>query len=265
MEKPIIEFQNVSKNFSLNHQSPNSSVLESFISVFKKQPQLLPKPQSLWAVKDISFHVMPGESFGIIGRNGSGKSTILKLITRILRPTSGRVVVRGRVSALLELGAGFHSDLTGRENIFLNSAVLGLSQKEVEQNFADIVAFSELEKFIDVPIKHYSSGMYMRLGFSVAIHVKPAILIVDEILAVGDQEFQDKCLNRIYEMKRQGVTVIMVSHNLQMMQSFCSHLLWIEGGHLKMIGETDKVTEQYTRVIHETAILPDHSSHEVAS
>src|SRR5690606_11770553 len=176
------------------------SVLETMIAIFSRRRRR--SSQALWAVQDVSFDIMPGQCVGIIGRNGSGKSTLLKLIARIIQPTSGEILVSGRVSALLELGADFHPDLTGRENIYLNASVLGLSRDETEELFDDIVAFSELGEFIDMPVKHYSSGMYMRLGFSVAIHVRPDILIVDEILAVGDQNFQTKCIDRIMEMRR---------------------------------------------------------------
>lgn len=242
-KQPIIQFEGVSKRFSLDPAQSRRTVVESLIELVTRQKR--PFQEQFWAVKDVSFDVMAGQSVGIIGRNGSGKSTILKLISRILRPTSGRVVVRGRVSALLELGAGFHPDLTGRENIFLNSAVLGLNKAEVEKNFDSIVAFSELAEFIDMPVKHYSSGMYMRLGFSVAIHVQPHILIIDEILAVGDQAFQAKCLKQIYDMKKQGTTIIMVSHDMKTMQDLCSHLVWIEHGQLKMAGAANEVAGAY--------------------
>jgi ABC-type polysaccharide/polyol phosphate transport system ATPase subunit len=201
--------------------------------------------QDLWAVRDVTFSVQPGQCLGIIGRNGSGKSTILKLIARILQPTSGQIAVRGRVSALLELGAGFHLDLTGRENIYLNASVLGLSEEEIDRHFDDIVAFSELGEFIDMPVKHYSSGMYMRLGFSVAIHVHPDLLIVDEILAVGDQSFQAKCVDRIMDMKRRGVTILLISHNMGMVRKLCSDLIWLDGGQMRMMGPAEEVIEQY--------------------
>ncbi len=169
----------------------------------------------------------------------------MKLITRILKPTDGRIIVNGRVSALLELGAGFHQDLTGRENVYLNASLLGLSRAETDVRFDDILAFSELGEFIDMPVKHYSSGMYMRLGFSVAINMDPDVLIVDEILAVGDQAFQTKCMDRIYKMKREGVTIVMVSHNLDVMRRLCSHLLWLENGQMRQIGPAEEVAQQY--------------------
>ncbi len=240
--QPVLTFSHVNKRFTFSREKPQS-VLETIISIFSRRSRH-PK-QDLWAVKDLSFDVYPGQSLGIIGRNGSGKSTVLKLMARILRPTSGRVMVKGRVSALLELGAGFHPDLTGRENIALNASVMGLDQKDVEENFDSIVEFSELGEYIDMPVKHYSSGMYMRLGFSVAIHVQPTILIVDEILAVGDQTFQMKCIDRIHEMKRQGVTIILISHNLDMIRRLCSHLIWLEHGQMRASGPTEEVANEY--------------------
>ncbi len=240
--QPIISFRNVSKRFTFSKEKPQS-ILETLISIFGRRSRH-PK-QDLWAVRDLSFDVFPGQALGIIGRNGSGKSTVLKLIARILRPTSGQVKVQGRISALLELGAGFHPDLTGRENIALNASVLGLSEEDVTRNFDSIVEFSELGEFIDMPVKHYSSGMYMRLGFSVAIHVNPTVLIVDEILAVGDQAFQMKCIDRIHEMKRQGVTIIIISHNLSIIRRLCSHLIWLEHGEVKADGPAQEVATLY--------------------
>lgn len=241
--QPVISFRDVSKRFTFAREQPQS-ILETLVAIFDRRSKLRPK-KDLWALRDLSFDVYPGQSLGIIGRNGSGKSTVLKLIARILRPTTGQVMVRGRVSALLELGAGFHPDLTGRENIALNASVLGLSEQDVARNYDDIVAFSELGEFIDMPVKHYSSGMYMRLGFSVAIHVRPDILIVDEILAVGDQAFQMKCIDRINDLKRQGVTIILISHNLRMVRKLCSHLIWLEHGRMRSSGLTEDVATEY--------------------
>jgi lipopolysaccharide transport system ATP-binding protein len=241
--RPVIHFENVGKRFVFTADKPQT-LLESFISFFSRRSHP-GRDRELWAVRNVSFEVMPGQCLGIIGRNGGGKSTILKLIARILRPTTGRIVVRGRVSALLELGAGFHPDLTGRENIFLNASLLGLSKADIVACYDHIVAFSELEEFIDMPVKHYSSGMYMRLGFSVAIHVAPDILIVDEILAVGDQAFQRKCIDHIYSMKRSGTTIVIVSHNLSVVRNLCSHLVWIERGEVRQDGLTEEVAGQY--------------------
>ena len=240
-DEPVVRFENVSKRFVFTSEAPQS-VLETMISFFSRRRQ---RQRNLWAVQDVSFEVLPGEALGIIGRNGSGKSTLLKLIARILRPNTGRIMINGRTSALLELGAGFHPDLTGRENIFLNASVLGLSKEVIHARYNDILAFSELGDFINMPVKHYSSGMYMRLGFSVAIHVDPDILIVDEILAVGDQAFQTKCIDRIYDMKRNGVTIIMVSHNLSMMRKLCTTLIWLEDSRIRQIGPTEMVAGHY--------------------
>ncbi|HMT20013.1 MAG TPA: ABC transporter ATP-binding protein [Promineifilum sp.] len=240
--QPAIRLQNVSKRFAFTPDMPQS-VLETAIDVFSRRRRH--SSQALWAVHDVSFEIMPGQCVGIVGRNGSGKSTLLKLIARIIQPTSGEILVSGRVSALLELGAGFHPDLTGRENIYLNASVLGLSRDETETLFADIVDFSELGEFIDMPVKHYSSGMYMRLGFSVAIHVRPDILIVDEILAVGDQNFQTKCMDRIMEMKRNGVTILFISHDLTNVAHLCSDVVWLDHGVVRMVGPTDHVLAHY--------------------
>jgi len=247
-EDPIVQFENVSKRFVFTKEQPRSFI-ETFVSFFSRTKQ--DKQHDLWALKDVSFNVMPGQGVGFIGRNGSGKSTILKLISQIIRPNAGRILVRGRISALLELGAGFHPDLTGRENIFLNAAVLGLTEAEVNALYDQIVTFSELGEFIDMPVKHYSSGMYMRLGFSVAIHIRPDILIVDEILAVGDQAFQSKCIDAIMELKRRGTTIIIVSHNLNMIQTLCSHLVWMDNGEVRSVGTTEEVAAQYVEYSYE--------------
>lgn len=241
-KQPAIQLQDVGKRFAFTPDRPQS-VLESLISVTSRRRA--GKSHDLWAVRHVSFNVMPGECVGIVGRNGSGKSTLLKIIARILQPTEGQIAIRGRVSALLELGAGFHPDLTGRENIYLNASVLGLDEAEINRHFDSIVAFSELGEFIDMPVKHYSSGMYMRLGFSVAIHIHPDILIVDEILAVGDQSFQSKCIDRIMEMKRNGVTILIISHDLDTVRTLASRLVWMENGEMRQEGPTDEVAEQY--------------------
>jgi ABC-type polysaccharide/polyol phosphate transport system ATPase subunit len=240
--QPAIRLQRVSKRFAFTPDTPQS-VLETVIAAFSRRRRSA--SHDLWAVRDVSFDILSGQCVGIIGRNGSGKSTLLKLIARIIQPTSGEIMVQGRVSALLELGAGFHPDLTGRENIYLNASVLGLSHDETEELFDDIVDFSELGEFIDMPVKHYSSGMYMRLGFSVAIHVRPNILIVDEILAVGDQTFQAKCIDRIMDIKRDGTTILFISHDLANVRNLCSDVIWLDHGHLRLIGPTDSVLAQY--------------------
>ena len=242
--EPVISFQNVDKRFAFTKEKPQS-VMETFINFFSRRRQPKRTAESLWAVRDVSFDVLPGQCFGIVGRNGSGKSTILKLMARILRPNNGRIIINGRVSALLELGAGFHPDLTGRENVFLNAALLGFDEANTRAYYDRIVEFSELEEFIDMPVKHYSSGMYMRLGFSVAIHMQPDILIVDEILAVGDQAFQTKCINAIMDMKDRGVTIIIVSHNINLVRTLCTHILWINKGIPQAYGPVDEIAAEY--------------------
>ncbi|MFZ3106870.1 MAG: ABC transporter ATP-binding protein, partial [Candidatus Hydromicrobium sp.] len=197
------------------------------------------------ALDDISFSIKYGETFGIIGPNGSGKSTLLKLISNIIQPNSGKINIDGTVSALLELGAGFHPDLTGRENIYINSAILGMRKREVDKRFDQIVRFSELEKFIDTPVKNYSSGMYMRLGFSIAINVNPDILLVDEVLAVGDQSFQAKCYKAIYDIMKRGKTIIIVSHDLETISDLCSRAAFLKEGKIVDLGNPIRVVSQY--------------------
>ena len=243
--QPAIRLRNVSKRFAFTPDMPQSVLETAIASITRRRRRRRDGSHDLWAVRDVSFDIFPGQSLGIIGRNGSGKSTLLKIIARIIQPTSGEVTVNGRISALLELGAGFHPDLTGRENIYLNASVLGLSREETAALFDDIVDFSELGEFINMPVKHYSSGMYMRLGFSVAIHVRPNILIVDEILAVGDQSFQTKCIDRIMEMKRTGVTIIFISHSLKSVADLCNQIVWMEHGTIRAIGPAESVMDQY--------------------
>lgn len=201
--------------------------------------------REFWAVRDVSFQIPRGEAFGVIGNNGAGKSTILKLLTGIMKPTRGTLAVRGRLSALIEVSAGFHQDLTGRENIFLNGTILGMSRQEIARRFDEIVAFSGLEEFIDTPVKRYSSGMYARLGFSVAAHVDPDILIVDEVLSVGDFVFQLKCVERMTSIIRGGATVVFVSHNLRAVGDLCSRALLMSHGQAAAIGPTDEVIRTY--------------------
>jgi ABC-type polysaccharide/polyol phosphate transport system ATPase subunit len=236
-----VRFDKVSKKFILRHER-GRSFQEAALAFLRGRDN---SREELWALKDASFGVERGQTLGIIGPNGSGKSTVLKLITRILEPTSGHIDVQGRVSALIELGAGFHPDLTGRENIYLNGSLLGFSRKEMKAKFDSIVEFSELEKFIDVSIKHYSSGMHMRLGFAVAIHVDPDILLIDEILAVGDQAFQSKCLAKIGELKSQGVTILFVSHDLETVRGLCDQAIWLEDGVIRVEGPTMEVVAAY--------------------
>lgn len=237
-----VTFEGVSKKFVMHYNRPQS-VQEVFLSRAKRDIQDTSKV--LWVLRDVSFQVDSGETVGFIGPNGAGKSTLLKLIAKIIEPTSGKISVDGRIGALLELGAGFHPDLTGRENVYLNGSMMGLSRKQVRQKMDEIISFAELERFIDVPVKHYSSGMYVRLGFSVAVHTLPRILLVDEVLAVGDQNFQHKCLERILEMKQQGVTICFVSHDLGSVQRLCSQAIWLEDGTVKAAGAVVDTVSSY--------------------
>lgn len=236
-----VVFENISKKFTLHHERARS-FQELALGFFRRNNR---SSEEFWALRDVSFRVEEGETVGIIGPNGAGKSTVLKLISRIIEPTSGRIAVRGRVGALLELGAGFHPDLTGRENIYLNGSILGLSRAEIRRRLDDIIGFAELERFIDVPVKHYSSGMYVRLGFSVAVHTDPEILLVDEVLAVGDAAFQRKCLERINDLRRQGVTILLVSHSADAVRALCNRAFWLEGGHLVADDTAEAVVRRY--------------------
>jgi lipopolysaccharide transport system ATP-binding protein len=201
--------------------------------------------ETLWALKDVSFEVERGEVVGIIGRNGAGKSTLLKVLSRITEPTEGRAVINGRVGSLLEVGTGFHPELTGRENIYLNGAILGMTRAEIDRKFDEIVAFSGVEKFIDTPVKRYSSGMRVRLGFSVAAHLDPEILLIDEVLAVGDMSFQRKCIGKMDDVAKSGRTVLFVSHNMSMISSLCSRCILLREGNLALMGNTEAVVEKY--------------------
>lgn len=253
-QNAVIDFRNVKKRFRLGG-GRNRSVFEMLTRRAKPSAE-----NTLWAVNDVSFRVKPGESIGLIGHNGSGKSTLLKLVTQILQPTSGDIFVNGRISPLLELGAGFHADLTGRENIYLNGSVLGLSNPEIDARIDEIIAFSELEQFIDIPVKHYSSGMYMRLGFSVAVHCDPEILLVDEILAVGDRAFQKKCLTRINLLKQQGVTIMMVSHNLPVLLKLCDTIIWMDKGHMREVGDPSVLINRYIEHMNEIVEQRSHDA-----
>ncbi len=201
--------------------------------------------ETIWALKDISFDIPRGEVVGVIGRNGAGKSTLLKILSRITEPTEGRVRIHGRVGSLLEVGTGFHTELTGRENIFLNGAILGMRKTEILRKFDEIVAFAEVDKFIDTPVKHYSSGMYMRLAFSVAAHLDPEILVVDEVLAVGDLAFQKKCLGKMGDVAKQGRTIIFVSHQMNQIRRLCDHCIWMENGRIQSYGSTPGTVGSY--------------------
>src|SRR3954462_4164645 len=197
------------------------------------------------ALDDVTFAVPAGRTLGVIGRNGSGKSTLLKLVAGITKPTSGTVTVRGRISALIELGAGFHPEISGRENVFINGIMLGLSKREIQNRFDDIVDFAEMREFIDAPVKTYSSGMYMRLGFAVAINVDPDVLLVDEVLAVGDEGFTHKCLDKFAEFRRRGKTILLVTHSLGLVERFCDEALWLDHGHAGASGDPRRVVDAY--------------------
>ena len=213
--------------------------VKSPLSVFRK------KEETFWALKDVSLEVKEGEVLGLIGRNGAGKTTLLKILSRITKPTTGWAEIRGRVGSLLEVGTGFHPELTGRENTFLSGAILGMSKREIERKFDEIVAFAELEKFIDTAVKHYSSGMYVRLAFAVAAHLEPEILLVDEVLAVGDIKFQKKCLGKMGDVARAGRTVVLVSHQLNQIRRLCQRVIWVDDGGVRQNGTTVEVVSAY--------------------
>ena len=234
----VIEFLGVSKRFMLEE---GRSQREFIPALLKGNGWSDP----FHALRDVNFSVGRGETVGIVGRNGSGKSTCLKLIAGVMAPSAGEVHVHGRVSPLIELGAGFHPDLTGRENVYLNASILGMSNRAIRASFDEIVEFAELHEFMGTPVKRYSSGMYMRLGFSVAVHSDPDILLVDEVLAVGDAVFAEKCMAKIREMHRRGVTIVIVSHNLDMIREFCQRALLLSGGHLIEEGRPAEIVERY--------------------
>ncbi len=242
MSGVAVSADNVSKMFRLVHEQNNS--LKATILRGRRVIA-----EDFWALRDVSFEVQEGETFGLVGHNGSGKSTMLKCLAKILRPEKGEVKVNGKMSALLELGAGFHPELSGRENVYLNGAILGLSQKELRKRFDEIVDFAGIEQFIDEPVKNYSSGMYVRLGFSVAINVDPDVLLVDEVLAVGDEEFQRKCNEKFAQLKAHGKTIVLVSHAMASVQNICDRVAWFEHGTLRETGEPRDVIESYTGTV----------------
>jgi lipopolysaccharide transport system ATP-binding protein len=251
--KTTVRFEHVSKRYRLGLTRTS---LPSLISGLPKRLWGRTRPQAaeandFWALRDVGFELRQGESLALVGANGAGKTTLLKLLANITKPTSGSIMVDGRLSALIELGAGFHPDLTGRENIFLNGTILGLSRAQVAQRFDEIVAFSELEQFIDTPVKRYSSGMAVRLGFAVAACVQPEILLVDEVLAVGDASFQQKCMDRIHRLISDGTSMIFVSHNLYLVQAVCRSALYLEKGQTKYLGETRTAIELYEEDVHQ--------------
>jgi len=242
MTSPVIKCTHVSKDFPMYHHM--SGGIKNFLFHF---PTAIKEMRSsrFTALKNISFEVVPGETVGIIGKNGAGKSTILGLLAGVLKPSSGQVTVDGRIAPLLELGAGFHPELSGRENIILNGILLGMLKQEVEEKTDSIIAFSELEEFIDQPIRTYSSGMLARLGFSVAVHSNPDILLVDEVLAVGDQDFQKKCIEKMIGFKENEKTIVFVSHNVEEIRRVCGRVIWIEDKKIRLIDESEKVLNEY--------------------
>ena len=249
--RPIIKVEGLGKQFRIGaRQVPYKTLRESIVRAAQAPFRLFERngkseDRTIWALKDVSFEVMPGEVVGIIGRNGAGKSTLLKILSRITEPTTGQVDLYGRVGSLLEIGTGFHGELTGRENIFLNGAILGMKFGEIERKFDEIVAFAEVEKFIDTPVKHFSSGMYLRLAFAVAAHLEPEILIVDEVLAVGDSSFTKKCLGKMDDVAKQGRTVLFVSHAMSAVQNLCGSAMVLSQGQIKFYGETEQAIRQY--------------------
>lgn len=237
-----IKFDNVSKYYKLI----NTGGLKSFIFNFFKQVKMY-RESTFKALENINFEVKDGEVVGIIGKNGAGKSTTLGLIAGVMKPSLGNVEVKGRIAPLLELGAGFHHDLTGRENIVLNGILLGMSKKNILSKVDDIIAFSELEEFIDQPIRMYSSGMLSRLGFSIAIQTNPDILLIDEVLSVGDKDFKKKCADKIAEFKNKGITIVFVSHDIASVEKICDKVIWIENHKIRMIGSTSDVIKEYNK------------------
>jgi len=253
----IISVENLSKKYIIGHQQQErySSLRDMLAGGAKKVMNKLaarpgsetgdPSHEEFWALKDVNFEIQQGDRVGIIGRNGAGKSTLLKILSRITEPTSGRVKIKGRVASLLEVGTGFHPELTGRENIYLNGAILGMSKAEIKRKFDEIVAFAEVEKFLDTPVKRYSSGMYVRLAFAVAAHLEPEILIVDEVLAVGDAQFQKKCMGKMQEVGTEGRTVLFVSHNMAAIKTLCTKAISLYDGQIDNFGRSAVVIEEY--------------------
>jgi lipopolysaccharide transport system ATP-binding protein len=242
----VIELKTVSKKFTKHTNRPLATTLKSyFLHDFWRAGKT--HNNVIWALRDINLKVEEGQTLGIIGRNGSGKSTLLKLINRILRPDQGFVSVEGNIAALIELGAGFHPELTGKENVIINGIILGLTKNEIKAKFEEIVDFAELWDFIDEPVRTYSSGMSMRLGFSVAVHIDPKILMIDEVFAVGDIKFNQKCMERMNHFKKAGKTIVIVTHDLETVKNWCDEVIWIDGGQLKLKGKPVEVVKAYTK------------------
>jgi lipopolysaccharide transport system ATP-binding protein len=247
MSDTVIQVENLGKQYRIGQRESyltfRETIAKAVRTPFSRSKQ--PDDGLFWALKDVSFEVKRGEVLGIIGRNGAGKSTLLKILTRITEPTEGRATIHGRVASLLEVGTGFHPELTGRENIFLNGAILGMSKREIERKFDEIVAFSEIEKVLDTPVKHYSSGMYVRLAFAVAAHMESDILLIDEVLAVGDAEFRKKCLGKMQDVSHVGRTLLFVSHDMGNIANLSSRTVWLDSGRIRALGDTKSVISQY--------------------
>jgi len=263
MAEIVIKSENIGKIYTIGHQAERGSytalrdiLMQNAHTLWNKTKDLATgKPiipgdtlEEVWALKDVSFEIRRGEAVGIIGRNGAGKSTLLKILSRITEPTTGRVTIKGRVASLLEVGTGFHPELTGRENIYLNGTILGMTRVEIKQKFDEIVAFAEVERYLDTPVKRYSSGMYVRLAFAIAAHLEPEILVVDEVLAVGDAAFQKKCLGKMGVVASEGRTVLFVSHNMAAVESLCRRALLLDNGHIRFTGTQTSAISEYQRL-----------------
>lgn len=255
-----VKLENISKRYTIYHQNKEryktlrDTISASVKNIFSKE-KTISKKEDFWALKDINFEIKEGDKVGIIGRNGAGKSTLLKVLSRITEPTTGKFTIKGRVSSLLEVGTGFHPELTGRENIYLNGSILGMKKTEIKKKFDEIVAFSEVEKFLDTPVKRYSSGMYVRLAFSVAAHLEPEILIVDEVLAVGDASFQKKCLGKMGEIGESGRTVLFVSHNMGAIKQLCTSAVYLKEGQVFYNGLVDDAIKYYMETTNSSSMI----------
>ena len=244
----VIKFRDVNKSFKIYKNKANSLKEQLIVNIFKKRKL---EVEEYKVLENINFDIEKGETIGIIGQNGAGKSTTLKLIAKILYPDTGEIEVKGKISSLIEVGAGFHPDLSGRENVYLYASIIGVSKKEVDERYDDIVKFAEIEEFMDSPVKNYSSGMYMRLAFSVSVHVDPEILLIDEVLAVGDANFQEKCINKIQEFKKKGKTIVFVSHDMNAIKLICDRVFFIHKGGKMVQGTTDEMIKLYNEIGHE--------------
>ena len=265
MKNEAITAKNLGKKYLIRHQVPYKRFSEELINSLKYFTASIAKPfynfnikkwgrKDFWALQNISFDIQEGERVGIIGRNGAGKSTLLKILSRITEPTTGKALISGRLASLLEVGTGFHPELTGRENIYLNGSILGMSKSQIKKKFDEIIAFSELENFLDTPVKHYSSGMYVRLAFAVAAHLEPDILLIDEVLAVGDLQFQKKCLGKMNQVTKEGRTVLFVSHNMQAIRSLCQRTILIHKGKIITDSRTNQALSNYHKLLKDIVI-----------